>query len=139
VIGNQVTVSGTVSNDGTYTLTNVAALELTVAEAIADEGPISSTVASDDELATGNGYTQDTKTTGVVTLTEDDSNDRAEATYPTVTWNASGGSIGPTPGAILYDDTSTDNVIIQYIDFDGEQTATDGNPFSISGGKIRCA
>lgn len=92
---------------------------------------------SSDELATNYGYTQNTKTLANTALSEDDSNDRMEMTCDDVTWTASGGAIGPTPGAILYSDTSGDNTIIGYLDFDGDQTATEGADFTIAGIKIR--
>ncbi len=136
VIGNKITTDATL-NPGPFTITNVIALEITVSEAVADEGPVTKTVTSNDELATGNGYTQDTKTLTNKTLTEDDTNDRAEMAADDVQWTASGGSIGPTPGAILYDDTSTDDVIIGYLDFGGDQAAASGANFTISTIRVR--
>lgn len=94
------------------------------------------TVAGNDELATAYGYTRDTKVLAGQALAEDDTNNRAELTADNVIWTASGGSIGPTPGAILYSDTSADDTIIGYIDF-GEQTAPNGAQFTISNEKIR--
>lgn len=41
--GMTLTVTGTSANDGTYTVSTVATSVLTVAEALADEGPVSST------------------------------------------------------------------------------------------------
>lgn len=89
------------------------------------------------ELATGNGYTQNTKTLSNQVLSEDDTNDRAEMVADDLTWTAAGGSIGPTPGAILYDGTSADNTIIGYIDFGSELTATSGNTLVIEDISIR--
>lgn len=139
VVGNSITVSGSTSNNGTYVILAVTAgtIEIATASLTDESAGDTVTIVAEDELASGNGYTKDTKTTGTITVTEDDTNDRGGATYATVTWNASGGDIGPTPGAILYDDTSSDDTIIQYIDFGGEQTATDGQPFSIASGTIR--
>lgn len=94
---------------------------------------------SASELATGNGYTQDTKTLSGVSVTEDDTDDRTEVTWSNVTWTASGGSIGPTPGAIIYDDTETNDVIIGYIDFGGDQTQADGGTFTIANIEVRIA
>lgn len=70
-----------------------------------------------DQLATGNGYTQDNKTLANQVLTEDDTNDRAVMTADDVTFTASGGTIGPTGAAILYDDTTSDDTVIGCIDF----------------------
>lgn len=95
---------------------------------------------SASELATGYGYTRDTKTLTGVALTEDDTNDRLSVTWSNVTWTASGGNIGPTPGAIIYDNTPTTPTakpIVGYIDFGGEQTQVDGGVATISGIEFR--
>jgi hypothetical protein len=115
---------------GTITFTDPSGL---VEEAAGD----SVTVAGNDELATGFGYTQDTKVLTGQALEEDDTNDRAELTANNIIWTAAGGSIGPTPGAILESETSADKTIIGYIDFGGEQTAPDGAQFTISNEKVR--
>lgn len=97
---------------------------------------------SANELATGFGYTQNTKTLSGVTVTEDDTDDRTEITWTNVTWTASGGSIGPTPGAIIFDDTVTTptaDPIVGYIDFGGEQTQADGGVATISSIEVRIA
>jgi len=136
VIGNKITTDA-ILNPGPFTITNVAALEITVTEAVADEGPVTKTVTSDDELTTGSGYTQDSKTLAGKVLTEDDTNDRAEMSADDVQWPASGGTIGPTPGALLYDDTTTDDTIIGYLDFGGNQSAASGANFTISTIRVR--
>lgn len=90
---------------------------------------------SASELATGNGYTANTKTLAGVAVTEDDTDDRTEVTWSNVTWTASGGSIGPSPGAIIFDDTVTTptaDPIVQYIDFGGDQTQAEGGTATIS-------
>lgn len=88
---------------------------------------------SASELAAGNGYTAGgatmTLTGGAVT--EDDTNDRGQAAFDDVTWTASGGNIGPTPGAIMFDDTTTDDTIVGYIDFGSDKTAPDGQPLTV--------
>lgn len=89
---------------------------------------------SASELATGNGYTAGGNTLSGVTVTEDDANDRTTITWGTTTWTASGGNIGPTPGAIIFDDTAASpqaDTIIGYLDFGGEQTQIDGGIASI--------
>jgi hypothetical protein len=136
VAGNKITTDAAL-NPGPFTITNVTALVITVSEAVADEGPVTKTVTSDDELSTGNGYTQDTKTLANTTVTEDDTNDRAEMSADDVSWTASGGAIGPTPGAILYDDTSPDDTIIGYLDFGGNQSAASGANFTITTIRVR--
>jgi len=92
---------------------------------------------SASELGTGNGYTQNTKTLAGVSVTEDDTDDRTEVTWSNVTWTASGGAIGPTPGAIIFDDTHADDAIVGYIDFGGDQTQADGGVATISGIELR--
>lgn len=97
------------------------------------------TDVSASELATNYGYTQNTKTMGTATVSEDDANDRFEVTWANVSWTASGGSIGPSPGAIVFDDTTTDDTVVGYIDFLGNQTATDGGTFTITNPTFRLA
>lgn len=95
---------------------------------------------SGSELATGNGYTANSKTLSGVSVTEDDTDDRCEITWSNVTWTASGGSIGPTPGAIIFDDTVSSPIadpIIGYIDFGGDQTQADGGTATISNIEVR--
>jgi hypothetical protein len=90
---------------------------------------------SGQELATGNGYTQNTKVLTGVSVTEDDTDDRGEVTWANASWTASGGPIGPTPGAMIFDDTPTTpqaDPVVQYIDFGGEQTQADGGVATIS-------
>jgi hypothetical protein len=100
---------------------------------------------SASELATNYGYTRNTKTLAGVTVTEDDTDDRAEITWSNVTWTASGGDIGPTPGAIIFDDTVTAggvtvaDPIIGYIDFGGDQTQVNGGTATISNVEFRLA
>ncbi len=98
------------------------------------------TDVSASELANGNGYTTGGATLAGVAVTEDDANDRTDVTWNNVTWTASGGSIGPTPGAIIFDDTASSpqaDTIIGYIDFGGEQTQTDGGTATIANPTVR--
>lgn len=94
---------------------------------------------SASELSTGNGYTQNTKTLANVSLSEDDTNDRLSVTWDDATWTASGGSIGPSPGAIIFDDTSADDTVVGFIDFGSDQTATNGGTFTIPNIEFRLA
>jgi hypothetical protein len=126
VVGNQCTSNSAV-NPGPFIIKTVTALKVTFNESIVNE----------------NGYTQNTKTTGTITVTEDTVNHYTSATFPTITFSGysgvSGysGYIGPTPGAVLMDDTSADKTIIGFEDFDGEQSATPGNPLALQNGTIR--
>jgi hypothetical protein len=89
------------------------------------------TDVSASELANGNGYTTGGQSLANSTVTEDDANDRAGITFDDASWTASGGSIGPTPGAIIFDDTTSDDTIVGYIDFSTERTVTAGNILSV--------
>jgi len=84
-----------------------------------------------DQLSTANGYTQDDKTLANLSLSEDDTNDQGKMTCDDVSWTASGGSIGPTGAAIIYDDTTGDDTVIGCIDFGTDYTISDGSNFEI--------
>jgi hypothetical protein len=139
VAGGQIAVTGSTSNNATFTIVTVdSATQMTVTEAVVEEAAGDTvTITGVDELATGSGYTKDTKALAGVSLAEDDTNDRAELTCSDTQWTASGGSIGPTPGAIFYDDSSADDTIIGYLAFGAEYTATDPQVFVITNVKIR--
>jgi hypothetical protein len=83
------------------------------------------------ELPTGNGYTQQNKALSGGTLTEDDDNDKAVRIFDDITWTASGGSIGPTGAAIIYDDTTVDKTIIGCVDFGTDYTIPDESSLQI--------
>ena len=89
-----------------------------------------------DQLATGDGYTQDTKALTNLVLAEDDVNDKGVMTCDDVSWTADGGDIGPSGAAIIYDDTTSDDTVIGCIDFGQDITATDGADFEIKSIKI---
>lgn len=95
---------------------------------------------SASELATGNGYTAGGATLTGVSVTQDDTNDYTQILWNNATWTASGGDIGPSPGAIIYDDTVTTptaDPIIGYIDFGGNQTQASGGVATIAGLEVR--
>jgi len=79
------------------------------------------------QLATANGYTQNDKALAGVTVTESDPNDRVEVTWTNATWTATGGSIGPTGAAVIYDDTTADKTVVGCIDFGTDYTIADGS------------
>jgi len=82
------------------------------------------------QIATGNGYTQDSKTLTTVAVTEDDVNDKAYVTCDDPSWTASGGDIGPFGAAILYDDTTADDTVIGCVDFGVDYTIYNGASWS---------
>ena len=95
---------------------------------------------SASELANANGYSTGGNTLAGVAVTEDDTDDRTEVTWNNTQWTASGGSIGPTPGAIIFDDTPSTpqaDPIVGYIDFSGNQTQADGGVATISNVEVR--
>jgi hypothetical protein len=94
---------------------------------------------SASELATGNGYTAGGVALTGIAFSEDDADDRAEVTWSNKSWTASGGSIGPSPGAMLFVDSETDDPILQYIDFDGDKTEPDGGTFTVGDIELRCS
>jgi len=136
IIGNKITTDASL-NPGPFTIADVTQYVITVSEAVQDEGPVTKVVTSDDELATLYGYTQYTKALTTKVLSEDDTNNRAEMTCDDVLWTASGGTIGPSPGALLVDDTTSDKTVIGYLDFGGDQQATTGLTLSAGSIKIR--
>lgn len=87
---------------------------------------------SASEIANGNGYTTGGALLANIVNTEDDVNDRFSAAWDAVTWTASGGAIGPSGSAIIYDDTVTGDPIVGCIDFGVDITAADGTDFEIS-------
>jgi hypothetical protein len=91
------------------------------------------------EIASANGYTPEGITLTGVALTEDDTNDRLSVTWSNAQWTASGGSIGPSNGAILWDPTTADDTVIGFIDFGEAKTATDGGNFNITSLEVRIA
>lgn len=91
------------------------------------------------ELATGNGYTQKTKTlpTVDVQVVEDDANDRSEVYWLNdPQWSAVGGDIGPASGACLIMPAAADT-LIGFIDFGTDQTALDGGSLTVTNPKLR--
>jgi len=87
---------------------------------------------SASELATGNGYTVKTKAAAGISISRNDTLYKVTITWSNPQWTASGGSIGPSPGACLIDDSVADDPIVGYIDFGGEGTEPDGGTFTIS-------
>ncbi len=92
---------------------------------------------SGNELPTLNGYTQKDKTLAGVAVTEDDVDDRTEVTWNAVSWTAAGGAIGPTPGAIIIDETVANDPIVGYIDFGAEYTQAEGGTATINNPEVR--
>lgn len=129
VVGNQITTDASL-NPGPFTIATVTTLVITVNETVADEGPVTKTVTSNDELATGGGYTQDDTTLAGQSF--DWNTTKATMTANDVEWTASGGGIGATPGLIFYDDDVANDPIICYCLFTSPVTVSSGKKLLIS-------
>ena len=146
VVGNAITFAGFTNggNNATFKIATLSDTAMTVthldgsAPSLTNEGPSSPiTFTTSDELANGNGYTTGGVVSGVPVLSEDDVNNYAQVIVPTLTWTASGGSIGPSASLIIVDLATSDNTIIGCLDFSGDQTAVNGSTFVVAGGTIR--
>ena len=142
VSGNKITMSGWTSggNNTTKIISTVTAGVITVTDTtglVQESAGNMVTIQADDELPTGNGYSQNgTLLTGQA-VTEDDADDRAQMICNNIDFSASGGPVGPSPGAVLYDDSVTEKTILGYLDFGGDQTIADGNKLRLQNVRIR--
>jgi hypothetical protein len=90
-----------------------------------------------NEVAAGNGYTASGETLLSGELTEDDTNDRGNMSWGNITWTAAGGDIGPTAGMILFDDTSSDDTVVGYINFGQDITVLNGSSLQVQSTVVR--
>ena len=82
------------------------------------------------QIATANGYTQNSKTLSNVAILQATTND-SSFNFDPVVWSASGGSIAASFG-LIYSDTQTDKPPLARINFDGTITAVAGTLFRIA-------
>jgi len=94
---------------------------------------------SGNELPTLNGYTAGGATLLNVALTENDASDRTDITWSNLSWTAAAGPIGPSSGAIIYDDTDGSDSIVGYIDFLNDYTQVAGGTFTVANIAVRIA
>lgn len=138
IVGNRCT-STDANNPGPLTIASVVALQIVFNEVIVNSSA-TSILSSDDELATvAGGYTQNSKSIGVVTVgPADNTFNRCDSQFQTVSFSAVSANIGPTPGVILYDVTA--DVVIGYLIFgSGPITTVPPNSLNIGGGLIRAS
>ena len=136
VVGTEIVITSTTNNNKTVTVASVSGLEIVTNESLTDESNTSAVLTVDNELASGFGYTQG----GLVvsfTVSKDDTTNKGKAVaLAVVEWTAAGGSIGPTPAVLLYDDTHANDLIIGIWDFGLELTAQTGELLSLSNLKL---
>lgn len=142
VPGNKITMSGW-TNGGNNTSKVILTVTVGIITVTDTSGLVQEsagnmvTIQADDELPTGNGYSQNGTLLTGQTVNEDDTNDRAEMTCNNIDFAASGGSVGPSPGSILYDDTVSEKTILGYLDFGGDQTIASGNMLRLQNVRVR--
>lgn len=94
---------------------------------------LSNTQLSDiTEIANGNGYT--TGGTAVTVSSSSQSGGTYSLVLAACVFTASGGTIGPFRYIVLYDDTSTNNELIGYLDYGSSYTLPSGQSFTINAG-----
>lgn len=107
------------------------------------------TAATDDELAditqiaNGNGYTTGGVTLANVTWAETGAGTGVwEWSADDFSWTASGGTFGPFRYVVIYDDTSTGDKLVGYLDYGSSISITSGNSFTVdigSGGILQAS
>jgi hypothetical protein len=142
VPGNKITMSGWTNggNNTSKVILTVTAGTITVTDTsslVQESAGNMVAIQAADELPTGNGYSENGVLLTGQAVIEDDANDRAQMICNNIDFSASGGSVGPSPGALLYDDTVTEKTIIGYLDFGGDQTIADGNKLRLENVRIR--
>lgn len=140
--GNKITMSGWTNggNNTTKIISTVTAGTITITDTSAlvqESAGNMVTIQANDEIPAGNGYSENGVLLTGLSLIEDDANDRAEMSCNNIDFSAFGGAVGPTPGAVLYDDSVTEKTIVGYFDFGGDQTIADGNKLRLQNVRIR--
>lgn len=85
---------------------------------------------SADEVS-GNGWTVGGEALANAAVTVVDTTN-AKLDADDVIATATGGDIGPATGAVIYQDTTSSEFPLAYIDFEGSETAGDGTDFRIN-------
>jgi hypothetical protein len=105
---------------------------------------------TNDEFTLGNGYgTSGMSGAGIYgtnggqiiapLLSEDDTNNWSQVSFPSLSWTGSGGGIGPAESLLLFDAATPDLTIIGNIDFGvtGGVSGSSGATFQITGTTFR--
>ena len=98
---------------------------------LTNSAPVAATddeVADLTEISAGNGYSAGGP---AITMSTSTSSGTAKVTATDVTITASGGSIGPFRYVVLYNDTSTGDRLISFIDYGSSITLAAGESFTI--------
>jgi hypothetical protein len=137
---NQITVSGLGAADGVYTVESVPSeTELIVVEAIAGAANVAGDgdeqIVAEDELEEAHGYLKNTMAAGGLAVAINNTYNRVDTTFDDVDWLATSDSIGPTPGAIVYNHTA--GVIMGYLEFSAEKTAPNAEHLILANGTLR--
>lgn len=89
---------------------------------------------SANELSDGNGYSVGGQQLTGITITEDDTGDKAYMTCTDPVWTATGGSIGPTGAACIFREKAgspSRDTVVGCIDFGEDITIGDGIQYKI--------
>lgn len=103
----------------------------TLKVALTNTAPTSSNslLADITQIANGNGYT--TGGTAATISSSAQSSGTYKLVLADVVFTASGGNVGPFRYAVLYDDTSTGDMLIAYWDYGSSVTLSDGETFTV--------
>ena len=107
--------------------------------ALSPSGALPSSNTTGEELATGGGYTANSKVVGALTLQKDLINKTYEIVVPPLTWTSSG-TIGPAAGLIIIDNTPAslaDKPVVYYVDFGGDKTESNPTDFVVPSQRIK--
>jgi hypothetical protein len=89
-----------------------------------------------DQLATGNGYTQNAQVLNTDTYVGGGANTETTLSFVDPTWVPTGGGFGPTGDMIIYDNTHASKIVVGNVDFGQDYTPVPPTNFQPQGIKI---